>query len=825
MQPPVATYRVQFRQGMTFDRTIKNLPHIRSLGISHVYASPIFTATSGSTHGYDVTDANEIDPAIGGRAGFDRFVAGLKEHGLGLILDIVPNHMAASQENAWWWDVMERGRESRFAGYFDIDWNERLTLPHLGKSFAEAVADDELQIERREAGTYTLRYHSARYPLSPESTPWLLEETGGNPGALSAFSRSPEKMAALHGRQHWQLIHWKEAARHLSYRRFFEVTGLVGMRVEDPRIFDESHRLILDLVRNGAVQGLRLDHIDGLADPAGYLKRLREAVGEDVFIVVEKILGPGENPRPEWPVTGTTGYEFIEAASNLFIDRIGLEKLDRHYRGVVPSLGTYEEERRQAKMDMATRNFAGEVSRLAGIAAKLLPKSRHSDLASAICELLVCFPVYRTYGTAEGLSQTDAAILDDVVANAKRWVEDVEAIDAVAGLLRSSASDAAEFRTRFQQLTGPIMAKSMEDTLFYRYNGLIASNEVGGEPGDARGGVDAFHAAMLERMRTQPQGLTATSTHDTKRAEDARARLYTISEDADAWAGHVARWRQMNADLIGRLSDGPAPDPNTEWLLYQALLGALPEEATTERLVGLQTRFSAYALKAIREAKTRTDWAEPDEDYEAAVERYARALLSSDNRDFVDDFISTVRPYIVGGYLNSLTQTLIKIIGPGVPDFYQGTEGFDLSLVDPDNRRPVDYELFEAKDEAEKNPRFQKLNLIKAALKLRRQRQSLFSEGGYLPLHVEGERADHVVAFMRVKRNDYAIAVAPRLMFSLVQPQTLAASRSFWGDTRIIIPASFAGRKQELVNGRRFETGDLPVSAVLRQPVALIVEA
>ncbi len=821
MNPPVATYRVQFREGMTFDRAIDNLAHIKSLGISHLYASPIFTATSGSTHGYDVTDMNEIDPAIGGREGFDRLVAALKGEGLGLILDIVPNHMAASQENAWWWDVMEKGRKSAYADYFDIDWSERLTLPHLGKMFDEAVADGELTLERGEQGALELRYYEVRYPLSAESIQWLIDKTGGNPGALSVFSQAREKMTALHEKQHWQLIHWKAAADRLSYRRFFEVTGLVGLRVEDSRVFEDSHRLILDLVKNGDVQGLRLDHIDGLADPAGYLKRLRERVGEELFIVAEKILGPREKPRPEWPIAGTTGYEFIEAASNLFIETNGLQKLEAHYRKLVPSLGSFEEELRQAKTGMVTRNFAGEVSRLVAISSRLLPDIGRPELASAIRELLIAFPVYRTYGTAKGLSDADIAVLDDVAATARRHAERPGDIDAVVGLLTSALPEVTEFRTRFQQLTGPVMAKSMEDTLFYRYNCLIGANEVGGEPGHAPGGMSAFHSAMLERLRTQPQGLTGTSTHDTKRGEDARARLYAISEDADRWAGHIARWRQMNAALIEKLPSGPAPDPNTEWMLYQALLGVLSDKVDAEALGDLQERFSAYALKAVREAKTRTDWGEADEDYEAAIGRYASSMLSPDNRDFLDDFIATAQPYIASGYLNSLTQTLIKIVAPGIPDFYQGTEGFDLSLVDPDNRRPVDYGTFATSEGSDAWAL--KRKLIRTGLRLRHQRPSLFLEGDYRPLQVEGAQAGHVVAFMRVKGDDYAIVVAPRLMFSALQPQTLIASPAFWQDTRLIMPEGSRSQKQDLISGREFAAGDLVVADILSQPVALLV--
>lgn len=798
MSPPVATYRIQFRQSMDFDRAIDILPHIQALGVSHIYAAPLFTATSGSTHGYDVTDANEIDPAIGGQEGFDRFVAALKQLGLGLILDIVPNHMAASTENCWWRDVLEKGRGSVFADHFDIDWREPLTLPHLGKPFAETVRSGELTIEQGGDGRLGLRYFEALYPLSEESLSWLAEETGGNPGLLSVLARSPEMMAALHERQHWRLIPWQEAARHLSYRRFFEVTGLVGLRVEDSQVFADSHRLILDLVKRGDVAGLRIDHVDGLADPAGYLKRLRAAVGDDVFIVVEKILGAGEVLRPDWPVSGTTGYEFIEALSHLFVDKAGLQRLDGHYRSLMPE--PFEDGLWRAKTEMAERNFAGEVARLTEMAADALPGMERPRIAGAIRALLAAFPVYRTYGTAQGLSADDHAVLDRAMAKAGAHYEDRAALEAVCRLLRG---DAVAFRSRFQQLSGPIMAKAMEDTLFYRDNRLLATNEVGGEPNAEPGGIPAFHAAMETRLRSQPQGLSATTTHDTKRGEDARARLYAISEDADGWAAHVERWRQMNAGFVTALENGPAPDANTEWMFYQALLGILPDGIEAEILPSLRERFCAYALKAIREAKTRTDWAEPDVEYEAAVQRYAAALLSPENSAFIEDFRLASRPFLMSGYCNSLTQTLLKIAAPGIPDIYQGAEGFDLSLVDPDNRRAVDYQALAGA----------KQRLITRGFELRRARPALFAEGGYRPLNVTGPRADHVVAFAREKDGDYAVAVAP--------VRTMAAlDATFWDDTRVEMPA---GRKRDIIGGRRFAEGPLAVADVLSGSVALLV--
>lgn len=822
MKPPVATYRIQFRAGMTFDRAAALLPHVKRLGVSHVYASPVFTATAGSTHGYDVTDVGQIDPAIGGAEGFARFSARLKALDLGLILDIVPNHMAASTDNGWWRDVLEKGRASAFAGHFDIDWRERLTLPHLDRPFAEAVAAGELQLAPV-GGGWALCYRTARYPLSAESIRWLADETGGDPAAVAALSRSPGGMAALHERQHWRLIPWREAAHRLTYRRFFEITGLVGLRVEDPWVFDDVHRLAADLVRRGDVQGLRIDHVDGLADPAGYLRRLRRTVGEDVFIVVEKILEAEESLPADWPVAGTTGYEFIEAARHLFVDRAGLEALDGHYRRLVPSMSDMGAELWRAKTEMATVNFAGEVARLVEIGGPLLPEIGQARLAPAIRTLLAAFPVYRTYGTAGALSPADAAVLERAVAAARRHGADEAAIAAVAGLLREGRPEAAEFRTRFQQLTGPIMAKSMEDTLFYRHNRLLAANEVGCDPAVAPGGAAAFHARMLARARRWPHGLSATSTHDTKRGEDARARLYAISEEADLWAVHLDRWRRMNASFVTALPDGPAPEPNTEWMLYQALLGVLPETVEAGDLPALQKRFVAYALKAVREAKVRTDWTEPNEAYEAAVQHYAGALLSSENRAFFEDFRSAARPFIACGHLNSLAQTLFKLIAPGIPDFYQGAEGFDLSLVDPDNRRPVDYEALMKEDGS---AQAMKITLIRHGLALRREKPALFLEGDYIPVTVAGKRHEYVVAFARHRSGDFALAVAPVRVAAAIRPGSLTPPPAFWEDTRLELPAEYAGPMRDICGGRNHAgAATLSLAALLARPVALLVPA
>ncbi|MBB3659750.1 (1-_4)-alpha-D-glucan 1-alpha-D-glucosylmutase [Rhizobium sp. BK650] len=869
MTLPSATYRIQFRNGMTFDRACALVPYLTSLGISHLYASPIFSATTGSTHGYDVVDANEIDPALGGRAGFDRLTTALSEAGMGLILDIVPNHMAASTENAWWRSVLEFGKQSPFAHYFDIDWSERLTLPQLGKSFDECLADGELKIEIDEAqGNLAIGYYDTLLPLSTQSYGLLAQQLddpilsgmseladasdGGDlhrgfrdlifeagdlarlKERLVALSQDHQFMQELHEAQHWQLLPWQEAARHLSYRRFFEVTGLVGLRVEDPRVFEASHALVLDLVRKGQVQGLRLDHIDGLAEPAAYLQRLRGAVGTDTYIVVEKILAAGEKLPASWPVEGTTGYEFIAALSGLFVEGSGQQALDTAYRHLADGNGDFEEGRRTAKKLMVERNFAGETARLTLLAKGIFPEFAGENIADVIRELLIAFPVYRTYGVDGPLDARDRTLLETAVASAGAHVNDAGTLERIAALLEGhvDGKPAREFRMRFQQLSGPVMAKAMEDTLFYRYNRLLATNEVGGEPDHAPGGVDAFHAAMRDRQRSQPFGLSATSTHDTKRGEDARARLYALSEGADVFATAVEHWCRLNAGYRKELSDGTAPELNLEWMLYQALAGAWPEDFDRRHADRLRDRFTAYAEKAVREAKLRTDWTAPDSDYEEAVRSYAAALLSPDNDAFLEDFARVTQPFIEAGYVNSLSQTLIKLTAPGIPDIYQGAEGFDFNFVDPDNRRAPDFDrlvgwLADGGPIAWLQAEALKQRIIQIGLTLRRQHDGLFAHGAYLPLTVSGTRRDHVVAFARAQDDDFAITVVPRLMFGWLDPGVLFAGPEFWEDTAISVPLRLRGLKADLLTGKMLESGNsLPLGTLLGdQPAALIVPA
>jgi (1->4)-alpha-D-glucan 1-alpha-D-glucosylmutase len=824
MMIPTSTYRIQFRNGMTLDRAATLVPYMKRLGISHFYASPIFTATTGSTHGYDVTDANEIDPAIGGREGFERLASALKENGLGLILDIVPNHMAASLENAWWRDVVENGRDSRYARHFDIDWNRRLTLPFLGDTFETVLESGDIAIKPDpQTGKPALAYYETFYPLNPATY-------AGREAEVLKIS-SKQEIAQLHDRQSYRLMSWRDAPRELSYRRFFEITGLAGVRVEDASVFDDSHRLILELVRSGKVDGLRVDHVDGLADPKAYLERLRQEAGPDCYITVEKILGEGEHIPADWPISGTTGYEFISALSDVLVDSEGIEKLRDAYAKTAGEPADMALELRKAKLLMADNNFAGEVSALLNIAMGIGQDNALSEdtVRSALRELLVAFPVYRTYGTGTGLPPESRQMLTDVIRTVKQgpYAPDEKALAFLERIIvgdvdPAAADQASNFRTRFQQLTGPLMAKSVEDTLFFRQHAALALNEVGSEPLPRVHTLARFHEEMKTRLERQPDALSGTSTHDTKRGEDARARLYVLSEAPDLWAEAVNRWREMNASAVQAIDGGPAPEPEVEWMLYQALAGAWPTDLHPEDAGGLKAleeRFLAYVEKALREAKLRTNWNGPNEAYETAVADYARSLLSPSNDAFLVDFAHTLRPFVRVGLVNSIVQSIIKLTAPGVPDIYQGSEGLDLSLVDPDNRREPDFDLLQRRlaekdrltsaEEDEWQTGRLKQHVIAALLRLRLELPTLFRRGQYLPLKSVGKRAGNIVAFARADAEDALIVVAPRLVFDALHDVPDADGRDRWAETEVILPARLANlRYRDLCTGKVFDPKD-----------------
>ena len=837
MTVPIATYRLQLRDGMTFRRAESLVPYLRRLGASHLYVSPVFAATTGSTHGYDIVDPNRFDPALGSEADFMALSDALKAAGMGLVLDIVPNHMAASLENPWWRSVVTYGRASPHAGVFDIDWSRRLTLPWLSKPFAKAAEDGEVGLTTNPDGTAAFSLSGMSIPLHPDSVP-------PDPAAGKVDA---EALEALHERQNFELIPWRDAPKRLSYRRFFEVADLVGVNVENAEVFEKTHRLILDLVRSGRVDGLRVDHVDGLTDPAAYLARLRQAIGPDVWLLVEKILQDGEELPSGWPVSGTTGYEFIDGLTHLLVDRKGAERLRRNYA----ALGGATDHRgglRDARSMLITGNFEGEVAALRHLAVQLALSHEEdlgvseADIDQALHALLAEFPVYRTYGTAEGMPEPDLALLQGLCERLRKTMPETggRALGFLLDLLTDNCpprqtAKAALFRRRFQQLTGPLMAKALEDTLFYRQMPVLGLNEVGGDAGREDFAPRHFHEAMTARARDWPLALSSTATHDTKRGEDARARLYALTDDPQPWIEGVTRWRAGNSRHVTRGEGGPAPEPELEWALYQALFGVWPpflDPDDDEGIEALFARLLPYAEKALREAKLRSNWTDADEAYEGAVKDYIAALLSADNRLFLRDFHRSIQPYLRAGAWNGIAQTLVKLTAPGIPDIYQGSERLDLSLVDPDNRRPPDFKGLQASlvtdgdwpldEEALLSGRL-KQALVARVLAFRRANAALFEKADYAPVAARGGMKTHVIAFRRNHAGRSLIVVAPRMPLALIAGDGAIASAG-WADTAIDLP-DIAGPLTDALTGRMVAAEPhLRLSGVLDAlPVALLL--
>jgi (1->4)-alpha-D-glucan 1-alpha-D-glucosylmutase len=938
---------LQLHAGFPLAEATALVPYLAALGVGALYASPLFTARPGSTHGYDVTNPGEINPELGGQAAFDALAAALRAHGLGLLLDIVPNHMAASPDNPWWCDVLQLGRRSPYAPFFDIDWrpgpaglHERVLLPILGAPLRRVLRRGELRLVLDASGL-ALRYYDWRLPLSPPSLRTLLRPevwdglaralaaAGAEPGEarqlaalcatladddrerLTALQRGlgrlyttapparrylDARLAAWNGRpeaprtlrplqrvlaqQAYRLAYWRLAGRLLNYRRFFDIADLVALRIERASVFEAVHALLGRLVAAGQVTGLRIDHIDGLYDPLGYLQRLQRWLAERAadpagavaaslpgYVVVEKIL-TGDEPLPDaWPVAGTTGYDFAALVANLLVDADGLRALERVYTAAVPDAPTdYTVVARQQKLHVMDTLFAGErralaqqLARLAHGAGRGIPQAA---LERAISLLTAHLPVYRTYTRGDSVAPRDRVYLARALAAAS---EEPDGDRRALGFLREvlllaypPALPEPQRRAwrrwvmRWQQFSGPVTAKGLEDSAFYRYHRLIALNEVGGEPDSDGLAVEAFHAAMHQRQARWPHTLNATSTHDTKRSEDVRARLLVLAELPDAWAARVRRWQAWNAPHKPRVDGQPVPDPNTEYLLYQTLVGAWPLDAAEH--AAFPARVQGFALKAAREARAFTSWLHPHTAWEDAQARFLERLLarSADN-PFLADLEAFLRPIAYCGALNALAQQLLKLAAPGVPDLYQGTELWDFSLVDPDNRRPVDFARRRAALEALLAARDLeamvrellaawpdgrvKLWLTHRALRLRREFPTLFAEGAYLPVRVEGGRGRHVVAFARRHAASWALAVVPRLPARLLgvtaewaPPPALGVPAASWADTCLVLPAEAPRRWQDQLAARPVEAVVardeliLPVAEALAPfPVGLLV--
>jgi (1->4)-alpha-D-glucan 1-alpha-D-glucosylmutase len=850
---PIATYRVQLTANFDFDAAAAIVPYLKALGITHLYASPFMKSRKGSTHGYDVVDHTKINPELGGDAGFERLSAALKQHDLGLILDFVPNHVGVHfADNPWWLDTLEWGPASPHAVSFDIDWDilayrtrPGVLLPIIGSSYGEALEKGEIELHYDAVeGGFSAWYFEHRLPIAPERYSEILRNIVKEAGAddslagkhildlasrfkglrhpnrkeapafkaelkgiagsaeiiargLDAYRAGPDRatqVLALHHlleRQHYRLGHWRLASSDINYRRFFDVNTLAGLRVEDAGTFDAVHSLVKKLVAEDKIQGLRLDHIDGLRDPAQYFQRLhrliRDARGKTTrpfYVAVEKILGEHEKLQAFSGVHGTTGYEWLNVITQALVDGDGLGPLDEVWRQISNQSPRLEPVLNDAKRRVLETLLTSEFTVLRRLLARIAgghysTRDYSADSLRQALELYVLhFPVYRTYLTTAVQTGHDRALISQTIEKARAdwfaadegifdFLRDTLTMDLIKpGRASHSGPRVRRFALKVQQFTGPVMAKSLEDTTFYRYHRLLALNEVGGDPAANAFSIDAFHAAMTTRSKEWPHGMTATATHDTKRGEDARARLIALTEIPGEWASSVGRWKILNAPHL--VIDGAmrAPSATFEYMLYQALLGAWPLDRPDDAFL---ERMQAYALKAAREGKQETSWLNPNEAYEAGLHTFlARILDRSISAEFLDSLGTMAQRIALLGALNSLSQVTLKATMPGVPDFYQGTEFWDLSLVDPDNRRPVDFAERAAVLASVETPDWEslasgwpdghiKLAWIRHLLKLRTELPDVFAHGDYQPLKVTGPHSDHIIAFARRRGRDAVI--------------------------------------------------------------------
>ena len=707
---PVSTYRLQLTPSFGFDAAAAVVPYLADLGVTHLYCSPWLASAPGSQHGYDVIDHSRVDDELGGPEALDRLVAACREAGLGIVLDVVPNHMAISEpqsQNAAWWSVLRDGPESPYASWFDVDWTQhRLLVPVLGGPLADVLGELELAGDR-------IRYYDHEVPIAPGT---LVEGD-----VLKTLEQ-----------QHYRLADWRTGTEESTHRRFFDVSTLAGLRVEDPDVFDATHALVLSQVRDGVVDGLRIDHPDGLADPEGYLARLAERTG-GAWVVVEKILEPGEDLPATWACAGTTGYDALNRVLGLFVDPAGEQPLTSLWEAVTGESSAYDEVVRAAKRQVLHQVLAAEVDRLVDVAKPACDQA-HLDvtrrgLHEALVEILVAFDVYRAYVPAHGPADAAAReLVEKAVQTAQEVLPGRAREAAILGRMALAQEPRSpEFVVRFQQTCGPVMAKGVEDTTFYRHLPLTALNEVGGDPGHWGMSVEAWHAACAAQQRDWPLTMTGLSTHDTKRSEDVRARLVLLSARPGEWGEAVTQW---TAWLPRRI------DAATEQLVWQTLVGTWPIDAD---------RAVAYVEKATREAKARTSWLDPDTSYDEAVTGFVRAVLADEQlTGAIADFVERLAP---DWRVTVLAQKLVQLTMPGVADTYQGTELVDLSLVDPDNRRPVDYDrrraLLEAPDGSLDSD---KLRVVGTVLRLRREHPSWFlAEATYEPLEAD----DGTLAFSR----------------------------------------------------------------------------
>ncbi|WP_438391337.1 malto-oligosyltrehalose synthase [Caballeronia sp. DA-9] len=964
MTVPRSTLRLQLHKDFTFDDAARQVDYMASLGISHAYLSPITTATSGSTHGYDTVDYTRVNPELGGEEGLKRLVDKLRAHEMGAIVDVVPNHMGVGgSENLWWMDILEWGRHAAHARYFDVDWHSpdpalrgKVLAPFLGAAYGEELQGGKIKPTfDPEDGRFKITYYSNTFPVSPLDYAAILQEhapemaqrfTGLSTqpadqpradearAALKEFAASEEgkktidtairahsgdnptgrdRLHRLLERQHYRLAWWRTAADEVNWRRFFDVSTLGGMRVERPEVFEASHALIFRLFTEGLIDGVRIDHVDGLAEPREYCQRLRNRLEElaaqrpenlqqpRTYFVVEKILARGEPVRDDWQIDGTTGYDFMNDVGALLHDPRGAQPLAQNWAELSGRPAEFDVEAKAARRKILAENLSAELDRAARALHRIArdtPTTRDftfSSLKRVAAELVVHFPVYRIYpiggqrsaederffaqaykGAKAALAPADHAILDRVAQwlggpggdepveekprerlldrnGRERPVSAFQNPPASASGSNSSGSHRRNAQTLFSQLTSPVAAKAVEDTACYRYGRLISRNEVGADPGEFSLSVDLFHEGNQERAARFPNAMLATATHDHKRGEDVRARIAALSEIPDEWAATLKSWSTLNTPHRRILGDADgdktawAPGAAAEAMLYQTLVGCWPPTLSPDDEAGvkeLAERVSAWQLKAMREAKLRTSWFAPDEAYENACRDFLFDILAPQRRDgFLGELPAFVARIARTGAINSFQQTLLRLTSPGVPDLYQGTELWDFSLVDPDNRRPVDFEqrrAWLAEGEAQGAPSEQlqnwrdgrvKLGIVRRALALRAHAQSLFAQGSYIPLQAEGEHADSVIAFARHAGSAYAVVIATRLADSLLAENDSGlplVDAADWGDTAVVLPEALASRalfdwlspNAPKADGQRLFMRD----ALASMPVALLME-
>ena len=926
---PTATYRFQFHQGFTFNAARALVPYLQRLGISHVYASPIFRAAPGSMHGYDICDHNALNPEIGTREEFDSLIAELHAHGLGFIVDFVPNHMGiAEPQNDWWMDVLENGPASPYARFFDIDWlplkrelENKVLLPILGDQYGRVLERGELRV-KFEAGKFRLGYFAVQLPIGPRSTRPLLRRAAESfaeppielmsiltalehlPGSIETASdqivervrekevirlrlarlceETPAVQAAIEAAveelhdandptsfdrldllisdQTYRLSSWKVAAEEINYRRFFDVNTLAAIRIELPEVFDATHRLLLELIEGGAVDGVRIDHIDGLADPREYLRTLQaraaavhRAGGERaIYLLVEKILATGEKLRGDWPVDGTTGYEFTAQANAVLVDRTAEKSLTEAYHRFVGRQLGFPEIVYRGKRLVTQVALASEVNVLGHLLNRLSESNRWyrdftvNALTAALREFIACFRVYRTYLVpGETPTEADVKVINRAVAEARRRNPALErtVFDFLRDVLLPPDPNPHPvdeelrrlFVIKFQQCTGPIMAKGVEDTAFYVYHRLIALNEVGGDPGEFGGTLETFHRQNAARLAEFPNSMLASSTHDTKRSEDVRARLAAISEMPRDWTQALRRWHTANRKHRSEIDGEWAPDHNEEALIYQTLLGSWPLAPLDEntRPIYVQ-RIQDYMMKALHEGKVNSSWIEPNERWDTAVSGFVAKILQPDRANrFPATFATFAERLAPLGAINSLTQTVLKLTIPGVPDLYQGSELWDFSLVDPDNRRPVEYQLRqdrlatleESASPAELMEHWRdgriKMFVIRRLLQFRRENPALFATGSYTPVPVTGALADCVVAFERQLETQTILVIVPRFASRVGFPPV----GECWQDTAIA-PTAITPWTDLLTGRSHAASSSLRLAEILAEfPVAVLTNA